>query len=65
MNFGRYGIINARKYPQKEFLVELKPSEKIRRALTWKEFNEETNKVANYLRDTLGCKRAILFFTCR
>ncbi|MGI6318784.1 MAG: acyl--CoA ligase [Firmicutes bacterium] len=57
MNFGRYGIINARKYPQKEFLVELKPSEKIRRALTWKEFNEETNKVANYLRDTLGVQK--------
>ena len=57
MNFGRYGIINASKYPHKEFLVELKPSEKRRRALTWKEFNEETNKVANYLRDTLGVQK--------
>jgi acyl-CoA synthetase (AMP-forming)/AMP-acid ligase II len=57
VNFGRYGIINASKYPHKEFLVELKPSEKRRRALTWKEFNEETNKVANYLRDTLGVQK--------
>jgi acyl-CoA synthetase (AMP-forming)/AMP-acid ligase II len=57
MNFGRYGIINAGKYPHKEFLVELKPSAKIRRALTWKEFNEETNKVANYLRGTLGIQK--------
>lgn len=57
MNFAQFGIINARKYPHKEFLVELKPSEGIRRVLTWKEFNEKTNKVANYLRDNLGLKK--------
>jgi len=57
VNFARFGIINAKKYPDKEFLVELKPSEKIRRALTWKEFNEETNKVANYLQDKMGVKK--------
>ncbi|NLX91223.1 MAG: acyl--CoA ligase [Firmicutes bacterium] len=57
MNFARYGIINAKKFPDKEFLVELKPSEKKRRALTWKAFNEETNKVANYLQNKIGLKK--------
>ncbi|NMB40513.1 MAG: acyl--CoA ligase [Firmicutes bacterium] len=57
MNFGRYGIMNAKKYPQKEFLVELKPSEKLRRALTWEKFNEETNKVAAYLYNIAGVRK--------
>ncbi len=57
MNFAKYGIINARRYPDKEFLVELRPSQGIRRALTWRQFNEETNKVANYLRHKLGIRK--------
>lgn len=57
MNFGRYGILNAKRYPHKEFLVEQKPSERERRSLTWKEFNTATNKVANYLRDHLGVQK--------
>lgn len=57
MNFAQYGIINAKKFPNKEFLVELKPSEKKRRSLTWKAFNEETNKVANYLQEKIGIKK--------
>ncbi|MDO9534663.1 MAG: class I adenylate-forming enzyme family protein [Bacillota bacterium] len=57
MNFARYGIINAKKYPDTEYLVERKPSEKKRRSLTWKEFNEETNKVANYLQKKMGIQK--------
>lgn len=53
MNFASYCIINAQKYPDKEFLVEWTPSKDKRRALTWKEFNEQTNRVANYLKDEL------------
>ena len=57
MNFSYYGIINAKKYPQQEFLIELTPSKKMRRSLTWKEFNEQTNKVANYLKNKLGVQK--------
>ncbi|MEW5921121.1 MAG: class I adenylate-forming enzyme family protein [Bacillota bacterium] len=57
MNFASYGIVNAQKYPDKEFLVELTPSQNLRRSLTWKEFNAETNKVANYLQKELGVQR--------
>ncbi len=57
MNFASYGIINARKYPHKEFLIEYTPSKNNRRVLAWKEFNEQANKVANYLQKQLGVKR--------
>ena len=50
-------MINAKKYPSKEYLVERTPSEKKRRTLTWKQFNEETNKVANYLQKKMGVKK--------
>ncbi len=57
MNFASYGIINAKKYPEKEFLIECCPSRNERRALSWKEFNEQTNRVANYLQKQLGVKK--------
>lgn len=57
MNFAKYGIINAQKYPDKEFLVERTPSKNLRRVRTWKEFNEETNKVAHYLQKELGVQK--------
>jgi acyl-CoA synthetase (AMP-forming)/AMP-acid ligase II len=57
VNFAQYGIINAKKFPEKEFLIERTPSQNLRRVLTWKEFNEETNKVANYLQKKLGVKK--------
>lgn len=56
MNFARYGIFNAKKYPEKEYLVELRPNQK-RRTLTWKEFNEKTNKVANFLQKEVGVRK--------
>ncbi len=57
MNFSYYGIINAKKYPRQEFLIELIPSKKLRRSLTWEAFNEQTNKVANYLKDKCGVQK--------
>ena len=42
---------NARMYPSDSALIELKPSKKIRREITWKEFDERANRVANALID--------------
>ncbi len=57
MNFASFGIVNAQKYPDKEFLIECTPSKNARRVFTWKEFNEQTNRVANYLQKELGVVR--------
>jgi len=57
MNFARYGIINAKKYPNREFLIEhIFPCNE-RRSRTWKEFSEEANKVANYLQKECNVKK--------
>jgi acyl-CoA synthetase (AMP-forming)/AMP-acid ligase II len=40
---------NARMYPDDCALVELKPSKKYRREITWQEFDSESNRVANAL----------------
>ncbi len=42
---------NARMYPNDCALIELKPSEKIRKEITWKEFDERVNRIANALID--------------
>lgn len=47
---------NARMYPDDCALVELKPSFKYRREITWRAFDQESNKVANMLVD-LGIKK--------
>jgi len=57
MNFARFCWLNASKFPDREFLIESYPSKKVRRALTWKELNEQTNKVANYLIKECGIKK--------
>jgi len=57
MNFARFCGLNASKFPNREFLIESYPSKKIRRALTWKELNDQTNKVANYLIKNCGIKK--------
>ena len=57
MNFASYGIINAHKYPDKNFLIECSPSQNQRRVLSWKEFNDQANLVANYLKDKLEIKK--------
>ena len=40
---------NARIYPDESALIELKPSQKIRREITWRVFDERANRVANAL----------------
>ncbi|MBP1731425.1 MAG: AMP-dependent synthetase and ligase, partial [Deltaproteobacteria bacterium] len=57
MNFARFCWLNASKFPDREFLIESYPSKKVRRAITWKELNEQTNKVANYLIKECGIKK--------
>jgi acyl-CoA synthetase (AMP-forming)/AMP-acid ligase II len=57
MNFARFCGLNASKFPDREFLIESYPSKKARRTLTWKELNEQTNKVANFLVKDCGIKK--------
>jgi len=40
---------NARKYPNDIALIELRPSKNYRKAITWKEFNDNANRIANTL----------------
>ena len=40
---------NARMYPDDCALIELSPSKKKRKEITWKEFNERVNRIANAL----------------
>jgi acyl-CoA synthetase (AMP-forming)/AMP-acid ligase II len=56
MNYARYAVINARHLPNKVCLIERTPSKNQRRTLTWKQFNDEINRVANYLTKELGVK---------
>jgi len=44
-------VRNARMYPEDSALIELKPSEKIRKEITWKKFDERANRIANALID--------------
>ena len=47
---------NARMYPDDSALVELKPSLNYRREITWRQMDDEANRVANALIDT-GVKK--------
>ena len=40
---------NACKCPDDVALIELTPSQNIRKQITWKEFDEQANRIANYL----------------
>jgi acyl-CoA synthetase (AMP-forming)/AMP-acid ligase II len=40
---------NARVYPSDSALIELKPSKQIRKEITWKEFDDRVNRIANTL----------------
>jgi len=42
---------NARLYPDDIAIVELKPSQEIRKEITWKQFDEKASRIANALRD--------------
>jgi acyl-CoA synthetase (AMP-forming)/AMP-acid ligase II len=54
MNFSKYAVIHARHIPEKVCLIERTPSINLRRDLTWKQFNDEINRTANYLSKELG-----------
>jgi acyl-CoA synthetase (AMP-forming)/AMP-acid ligase II len=56
MNYAKYATIHARHLPEKICLIERTPSKGTRRTLTWRQFNESINRVANYLSKELGLK---------
>jgi acyl-CoA synthetase (AMP-forming)/AMP-acid ligase II len=56
MNYAKYAVIHSRHLPDKVCLIERTPSKGLRRTLTWRQFNDEINKVANYLSKELGVK---------
>jgi acyl-CoA synthetase (AMP-forming)/AMP-acid ligase II len=56
MNYANYAVIHARHLSDKVCLIERTPSKKNRRTLTWRQFNDEINKVANYLSKDLAIK---------
>jgi acyl-coenzyme A synthetase/AMP-(fatty) acid ligase len=56
MNYARYATIHARHLPKKICLIERTPSTNGRRTLTWRQFNEAINRVANYLSTELGIR---------
>ncbi len=56
MNYANYAVVHARHLPAKICLIERTPSINQRRTLTWRQFNDEINKVANYLSKDLGIK---------
>lgn len=57
MNFGMFSGLNASKFPKREFIIETYPSKKQRRSLTWEEFDDQANKIANYLIKDCGVKK--------
>ena len=63
MNYARYATIHARHLPEKICLIERTPSTHERRTLTWRQFNEAINRVANYLSTELGVGVVIMSCT--
>lgn len=57
MNFARFCALNAKKFPKREFLIESRPSKKVRRSIAWGEFNEQADRLANYLAEECGIGR--------
>jgi acyl-CoA synthetase (AMP-forming)/AMP-acid ligase II len=56
MNYANYAVVHSRHLPDKVCLIERTPSKNERRALTWRQFNDEINKAANYLSKEVGIK---------
>ncbi|MCP3901792.1 MAG: acyl--CoA ligase, partial [Desulfobacteraceae bacterium] len=57
MNYSGYAAVHAQNIPDKVCLIERTPSENSRKAFTWKEFNDEINRSANYLSKEMGVKQ--------
>jgi len=51
MNFSNYISIHSRNLPDKICLIERNPKKSIRRILSWEQFNDKVNRVANFLRN--------------
>jgi len=56
MNISQMLARNARLYPNDTALIEIKPSMKLRKEITWREFDERANRIANALVD-MGIKK--------
>ena len=54
MNYSGYAAIHAQNIPEKVCLIERTPASNQRETFTWKEFDDEINRVANYLSKELG-----------
>jgi acyl-CoA synthetase (AMP-forming)/AMP-acid ligase II len=57
MNFARFCWLNASKFPEREFIIESYPSKGIRKAITWKQLNDQTNKLANFMKKECKVKK--------
>ena len=57
MNFGMFSGLNASKFPKREFIIESYPSKGLRRSFTWEQFDDQANKLANYLMKDCGVKK--------
>jgi acyl-coenzyme A synthetase/AMP-(fatty) acid ligase len=57
MNFAMFSGLNAGKFSKREFIIESYPSRKERRSLTWEQFDNEANKIANYLVNDCGVRK--------
>ena len=57
MNFADYLRVNAFKHRDGIALIERHAASKQRRTLTWRQFNSEVNKIANYLKNDLNIKK--------
>jgi acyl-CoA synthetase (AMP-forming)/AMP-acid ligase II len=57
MNFARFCGLNASKFPEREFIIESYPSKGIRKAITWKQLDDQTNKLANFMIKECGVKK--------
>jgi acyl-CoA synthetase (AMP-forming)/AMP-acid ligase II len=56
LNYSAYAAIHAQNIPDKVCLIERTPSDNDRKTYTWKEFNNEINRLANYLSKEMGVK---------
>jgi len=51
MNISEMLATNARRYPDDTALIQIKPGEKLRQEITWREFDQRANRVASALVD--------------
>ena len=49
MNISEMLARNARMYPDEIALIELRPGKNVRKEISWKEFDERANRLANAL----------------